>query len=62
MAVEKHPPSKSADTSSPGGNGDFDLWLQDELKKLYDPTLEEPVPDHLINLLNTVVKPDANEG
>ena len=29
----------------------FDAWLQTRLQRLYDKTLDEPVPDNLLQLL-----------
>ena len=29
----------------------FDAWLQSRLQRLYDETLDEPVPDDLLKLL-----------
>lgn len=34
----------------------FDTWLQTGLQRLYDETLDEPVPDDLLTLL-----PDTSE-
>jgi len=37
------------DASSAGAL--FDAWLQSRLQRLYDNTLDEPVPDDLLQLL-----------
>jgi hypothetical protein len=34
----------------------FDNWLSDQLKSLYDPVLEEPLPDDLMRMLEESAK------
>ena len=33
------------------GQGDFQHWVNDQLRKLYDPVLDEPIPDGMLELL-----------
>ena len=31
--------------------GSFDRWLNEKLMMLYDPVLNEPIPEHLMHLI-----------
>lgn len=37
----------------------FENWLSDQLKSLYDPVLDEPLPDDLVKLLEESAKTAA---
>ena len=43
---------------APGhAKGLFEMWLQTGLQRLYDRTLDEPVPDELLSLVETAYRP-----
>jgi len=45
--------ARNSSTESPedGGEDVFDRWLRQELGRLYDRALSEPVPEHILRLL-----------
>ncbi|MGG5817575.1 hypothetical protein [Falsiroseomonas sp. HW251] len=60
MSAQLHPhgapppraaPARQAGQDSDPGEVAFDCWLRQELARLYDTTLSEPVPDELARLL-----------
>ncbi len=44
-------PGKSSKPSAAADPG-FDRWLDRQVRSLYDPVLEEKIPDHLLELLD----------
>ena len=46
----------SSRTSSEPGEAAFDHWLKDELGRLYDAALSEPVPEELTRLLDQATR------
>jgi hypothetical protein len=49
------PPSPASRPS--GRDGDpFDRWLSEELSRIYDPALNEPVPDDMLRLLQEAAR------
>lgn len=36
---------------------DFQHWVNDQLRKLYDPVLDEPIPDSMLELLRKNRRP-----
>lgn len=49
------------DRSEPG-EAAFDHWLKNELGRLYDATLSEPVPDDLMRLLDQATRKDGGKS
>ncbi|WP_203075345.1 hypothetical protein [Falsiroseomonas ponticola] len=59
MSAHLHSPAASAPPAPAmaGPDAAFDRWLRQELSRLYDSALSEPVPPELLRLLEEGEKP-----
>lgn len=52
-APRSDPAGKTDDTEQE----DFQHWVNDQLRKLYDPVLDEPIPEGMLELLRKSRRP-----
>ena len=51
-----HARSERARAGTPASDPVFDRWLTHHLGRLYDPVVQEPLPDHLLRVLDKTLR------